>query len=249
MGPLAALIQQVGHKPGTTTCRNIRSISSNNGLAALVNKLDNLGRDMKKLRESVHAIQVGCQIYKGPHLDKDCPLNEEVKQVKEDHPGYYTKTDNRPPYGERRPSLKELLTNHQDESARRCTEIEIKQLTEELHSKGRKSEQAKVVMVEHEGPYSLNKLKNLHRISFLSDSDSEEESANDQLPLKESNPRHFTLSCNIGNLNFYAMADLGASVNVLPRNIFEYLELTNLIKTEMLVKMADMRNKSTTRNS
>ncbi|GJS81205.1 hypothetical protein Tco_0747746, partial [Tanacetum coccineum] len=103
-----------------TTCRNIRSISSNNGLAALVNKLDNLGRDMKKLKESVHAIQVGCQIYKGPHLDKDCPLNEEVKQVKE------------------------------------------------------------------------------VRISFLSDSDSQEESANDQLPLKESNPGYFTLPYTIG---------------------------------------------------
>ncbi|GJR93970.1 hypothetical protein Tco_0266144 [Tanacetum coccineum] len=39
---------------------------------------------MKKLKESVHAIQVGCQICEGPRLDKDCPLNEEVKQVKEE---------------------------------------------------------------------------------------------------------------------------------------------------------------------
>ncbi|GJS99892.1 uncharacterized mitochondrial protein-like protein [Tanacetum coccineum] len=37
-----------------TTSRNIRSSSSKDGLAALVNKLDNLGRDMKKLKESVH---------------------------------------------------------------------------------------------------------------------------------------------------------------------------------------------------
>ncbi|GJZ57842.1 hypothetical protein Tco_0613336 [Tanacetum coccineum] len=64
-----------------TTSMNIRSSSSNDGLAALVNKFHNLGRDMKKLKESVHAIQVGCQIYEGPHLDKDCPLSEEVKQV------------------------------------------------------------------------------------------------------------------------------------------------------------------------
>ncbi|GJW80228.1 hypothetical protein Tco_0144203 [Tanacetum coccineum] len=39
-----------------TTSRNTESNSSNDGLAALVNKLDNLGRDMKKLKESVHAI-------------------------------------------------------------------------------------------------------------------------------------------------------------------------------------------------
>ncbi|GJV83800.1 phospholipase-like protein, partial [Tanacetum coccineum] len=64
-----------------TTSRKIGSSSSNDGLAALVNKLDNLGRDMKKLKESVNAIQVGCQICKGPRIDKDCPLNEEVKQV------------------------------------------------------------------------------------------------------------------------------------------------------------------------
>ncbi|GJR07673.1 hypothetical protein Tco_0790325 [Tanacetum coccineum] len=66
-----------------TTSRKIRSSSSNDGLAALVDKLDNLGRDMKKLKESVHVIQVGCQICEGPHLDKDCPLNEEVKLVEE----------------------------------------------------------------------------------------------------------------------------------------------------------------------
>ncbi|GJW40697.1 hypothetical protein Tco_0066542, partial [Tanacetum coccineum] len=102
---------------------------------------------MKKLKESVHAIQVGCQICEGPHLNKDCPLNKEVKQVKEVRygefrrttpfngnnggkfhvgpPGYYTKIDNRPPYGEKRQSLEELLAKHQEESAQRSTEMEV----------------------------------------------------------------------------------------------------------------------------
>ncbi|GKE96773.1 hypothetical protein Tco_1581628 [Tanacetum coccineum] len=83
---------------GTTS----RTIRSSDGLVALV----------------------GCQICEGPHLDKDCPLNEEVKQVEElrygefgrttpfngnnkgkfrvGPPCYYTKTDNRPLYGEKR---------------------------------------------------------------------------------------------------------------------------------------------------
>ncbi|GKE44561.1 hypothetical protein Tco_1471845 [Tanacetum coccineum] len=56
-----------------TTSRNIRSSSSKDGLAALVNKLDNLGRDMKKLKESVHSIQ-------------------EVKQVEEVRYGEYRRT-------------------------------------------------------------------------------------------------------------------------------------------------------------
>ncbi|GJV09621.1 hypothetical protein Tco_1351162 [Tanacetum coccineum] len=128
-------------------------------------------------------------------------------------PGYYTKTDNRPTYGERRQSLEELLAKHQEESTRRSTKMEvwikklqekaeintrnqsaslknletqIKQLTKELHSRNTKSEQAKVVIVKHEGPCSPKKLKNLHGISFLSDS--HEENTNDQIPTKESNP-------------------------------------------------------------
>ncbi|GJR14371.1 hypothetical protein Tco_0797023 [Tanacetum coccineum] len=52
-----------------TSSGNITSNSNTDGLAAFISKLDNLGRDMKKLKENVHAIQVGCQICEGPHLD------------------------------------------------------------------------------------------------------------------------------------------------------------------------------------
>ncbi|GJW51730.1 hypothetical protein Tco_0093081 [Tanacetum coccineum] len=69
--------------PDKMTSRKIGSSRSNDGLTALVNKLDNLGRDMKKLKKSVHPIQVGCQNYEGPHLDKDYPLKKEVKQAEE----------------------------------------------------------------------------------------------------------------------------------------------------------------------
>ncbi|GJV57800.1 hypothetical protein Tco_1458805 [Tanacetum coccineum] len=54
-----------------TSSRNIESSSNSEGIAAIVSKLDNLGRDMKKLKENVHAIQVGCQNCGGAHLDKD----------------------------------------------------------------------------------------------------------------------------------------------------------------------------------
>nr|GEU81064.1 zinc knuckle CX2CX4HX4C [Tanacetum cinerariifolium] len=121
--------------------RNISNNSNTDGLAVIVSKLDNLGRDMKKLKENVHAIQVGCQICEGPHLDKECPLNEEVKQLEEvkyrefryfapfnrsngakfrmGPPRYYTRTNNRPPYWEKRPSLEKLMNKYQEESARR----------------------------------------------------------------------------------------------------------------------------------
>nr|GEU78001.1 hypothetical protein [Tanacetum cinerariifolium] len=117
----------------------IQSNSNTDGLPASVSKLDNLGRDMKKLKENVHAIQVGCQICEGAHLDKECHLNEEVKQVEEVNygefgrpapfngnnrakfhvgpPGYYPHTDSRPPYGEKKPSLEDLMNKHKEESA------------------------------------------------------------------------------------------------------------------------------------
>ncbi|GKA42391.1 reverse transcriptase domain-containing protein [Tanacetum coccineum] len=61
-----------------------------------------------------------------------------------------------------------------------------------------------------------------------------------QLPPKELSPGSFTLPYTIGSLNLYAMADLGASVNIMPRSMFNHLKLTNLKKTYMLVEMADM---------
>ncbi|GJY56982.1 zinc knuckle CX2CX4HX4C containing protein [Tanacetum coccineum] len=221
-----------------TTRRNIGNSSSKDRLAALVNKLDNMGRDMKKLKESVHAIQVGCQISEGPHLDKDCPLNEEVKQVEEVRYGelrrttpfngnnggkfhvgplgYYTKIDNHSPYGKKRQSLEELLAKHQEESARRIT-------------------------TDH-GTSGLNKL---YGVSFISRPESETpEVLQHQLAPKELNPGSFTLPCMIGKFNFYAMADLGASINVMPRSIFKHLHLTNLKKTNMLCEMADMSKKA-----
>ncbi|GKF43947.1 hypothetical protein Tco_0130499, partial [Tanacetum coccineum] len=122
-----------------TSNRNIESSSNSEGIAAIVSKLDNPGRDIKKLKENMHAIQVGCQNYGGAHLDKGCPLNKEVKSIKETKygdfgspspfsngakyrvgpPTYYICINNRPPFREKRPSLEELMNKHLEESTRR----------------------------------------------------------------------------------------------------------------------------------
>ncbi|GJR67684.1 hypothetical protein Tco_0013749 [Tanacetum coccineum] len=126
-------------KPGNESTSN-----KTEGMAAIVNKLENLGRDMKKLKESVHAIQVGYQNCEGVHLDKDCPLNEEVKSIEEAKYGefrcplpfsneakyrvgplgYYTRIDNRQPFGEKKPTLEELMNKHLEESTQRRAEME-----------------------------------------------------------------------------------------------------------------------------
>ncbi|GJU04134.1 putative reverse transcriptase domain-containing protein, partial [Tanacetum coccineum] len=88
-------------------------------------------------------------------------------------------------------------------------------------------------------------LNKLHGVSFISRPESDTpEVLQDQLTPKELNPGSFTLPCTIGKFNFYAMDDLGASINVIPRSIFEHLRLTNLKKTNMLCEMADMSKKA-----
>ncbi|GJX84876.1 hypothetical protein Tco_0335650 [Tanacetum coccineum] len=89
---------------------NISSSSDTDGLTAVISKLDNLGHDMKKLKENVHAIQVGCQICKGPHLDKECP------------PGYYTRIDNQTYSGEKKPNLVETINKYMEEATKRQAE-------------------------------------------------------------------------------------------------------------------------------
>ncbi|GJY46654.1 zinc knuckle CX2CX4HX4C containing protein, partial [Tanacetum coccineum] len=167
-----------------TSSRNISNSSNTDGLAAIVSKLDNLGRVMKKLKENVHVIQVGCQICEGPHLDKECPLNKEVKLMKEVKYGEF---------GLPAPF------NGSNGAKFRVAQNEEERTTEVLQC---------------------------------------------QLPPKELNSGNFILPCTIGNFNFYVMADLGASVDVMPRNIFEYLRLANLRKTNILVEMADMTKKA-----
>ncbi|GJU92352.1 reverse transcriptase domain-containing protein [Tanacetum coccineum] len=113
------------------------SSSSSEGIAAIVNKLENLGRDMKKLKENVHAIQVGCQICEGAHLDKDCPFYEEIKSMEEVKYGEFgrpfpinNRNDGRfnkggydhPSSGERRPNLTEIINKYIEEASKRHTE-------------------------------------------------------------------------------------------------------------------------------
>ncbi|GJW92732.1 hypothetical protein Tco_0170285 [Tanacetum coccineum] len=92
----------------------------------------------------MHAIQVGFQNSRRAHLDKYCPFNEEVKRVEEANYGefgrpspfsnrakyhvgplgYYTRIDNRSSFGEKRPSLEELMNKQLVESTQRRDEME-----------------------------------------------------------------------------------------------------------------------------
>ena len=117
-----------------------RSIAGNSdGITLITNKLEGLGREMQKLKESVHAIQVGCEICEGPYLAKDFPLKEDdgkTEEVKygEGRPfqsynsnGYRTGPSgyNRQPFGERRSSLEDTINKYLEDSKKRQEEQDI----------------------------------------------------------------------------------------------------------------------------
>src|SRR6185295_17918475 len=61
-----------------------------------------------------------------------------------------------------------------------------------------------------------------------------------QLPAKREDPGMFTIPIVIGDNKFdKAMLDLGASINVLPSSIYESLALGPLIKTGIVIQLAD----------
>ncbi|GJR68909.1 putative ribonuclease H-like domain-containing protein [Tanacetum coccineum] len=69
------------------TSSKTRSTKTSDRLAAIKAQLNNLGKEIKKVNEKVYAAQVGCELCKGPHYTKDCPLKEEGKTLEE---AYYT---------------------------------------------------------------------------------------------------------------------------------------------------------------
>ncbi|GJW42445.1 phospholipase-like protein [Tanacetum coccineum] len=275
------------------------SNGSLDGIATIANKLDSLGRDMKKLKENVHVIQVGCETFRGSHLDKECPLRP---------PRYYTRMDNQPLSGERKLSLTEFITKYMEESAKK----EVKALTREVEGRttGTKIGECKAIFTKDGLPlytpfyYSTEEIEYFYVNSSFSDEETQEEIEEveeieeavahhgptprkvipselsivsyyvapyepsipfarllqqhaeealvhktmeslkesrtlenedvkmstecsailqNELPLIKQDPRSFILPYSIGILTFNALADLGASVSIMPLSMFKRL--------------------------
>ncbi|GJY82262.1 retrovirus-related pol polyprotein from transposon TNT 1-94 [Tanacetum coccineum] len=122
------------------TSSKARSTETSDGLAAIQAQLNNLGREIKKVNEKVYAAQVGCELCKGPHYTKDCPLKEEGNTLEEAYytqfgapyqpggqyraagPGFYQRNNGNSSYPDRRQTLEESLTKFMAESAKRHEE-------------------------------------------------------------------------------------------------------------------------------
>ncbi|GJT81698.1 BYPASS-related protein [Tanacetum coccineum] len=124
-------------------------------------------------------------------------------------PGYYIRMENRPPVGEKRPSLEELMNKHLEESMRIRTEME-EWAANEINSPS--LDQCKAVYADKKTSLDNGR----HEISIAFSICTQIVQTNDvspkimpcQLQPKELNPGKYTLPCTIGSLNFYAMMDL-----------------------------------------
>ncbi|GJW64270.1 hypothetical protein Tco_0116154 [Tanacetum coccineum] len=103
-------------------------------------QLNNLGREIKKVNEKVYVAQVGCELCKGPHYTKDCPLKKEGKTLEEAYytqfgvpfqqggqyrataPGLYQRNNANLLCQERRQSMEESLSKFVNESTKRHEE-------------------------------------------------------------------------------------------------------------------------------
>ncbi|GJU32813.1 reverse transcriptase domain-containing protein [Tanacetum coccineum] len=222
-----------------STSRNIKSNSSNDGLADLVNKLDaKFVKDLTSTR-IVPSMRLLNKWKRSDmeNLDEQHPLTEVMEEN-------FVSTEMEVWIKKLKENAKINMRN-QDASLKNL-ETQIEQLTKEIHSDktlDSSSEQIKTITADQETS-GLNKL---HGVSFISDPESDAtEVLQHQLPRKELNPGNFTLPCTIGKFIFYGLG--------LPRGLvlmvmtwcllFEHLHLTNLRKTNMLCEMADMSKKA-----
>ncbi|GJS12712.1 MAK10-like protein [Tanacetum coccineum] len=161
----------------SSTSRNIRSSSSKDGLAALV----------------------GCQICEGPHLDKDCPLNKEVKQVEVVRYGEFGRTK---PFngnnGGRQTLTKTKSQNHHNEIIQGL-KSRVKTLAKEAVTKIDNNKDCKAIFTNDGAPlytpfyYSLEEIEYfLANFGFSDDDELNNVTSIPEEDLKQTSPKQIT---------------------------------------------------------
>ncbi|GJX67843.1 retrotransposon protein, putative, ty3-gypsy subclass [Tanacetum coccineum] len=209
-------------------------------------------------------------------IQRYCPPFKMAKQLEEIHnfkqegpPGYYKRTDNQPPFGERKPSLTEIITKYIEESAKKEVEHEewLRKLQESTNfsdeEETEKLKEIKDVIAKYEPTCQKVKPSNLPVVSFyvtpyelpipfprrleqhvvealVHKAIESLKKMKNQLPSKEQDPGSFTLPCSIGKLTFNTLADLGESISLMPLLMFKRLGIGGLKPINMTIEMADI---------
>jgi hypothetical protein len=86
----------------------------------------------------------------------------------------------------------------------------------------------------------LNKKKPLPSVEVMRLTEECSAAILNQLPEKKKDPWNPTISCSIGTQQFdQALCDLGASVNVMPKVVYDKLNHNSLSPTTMCLQLAD----------
>ncbi|GJX47644.1 DNA-directed DNA polymerase [Tanacetum coccineum] len=244
-----------------------RSTETSEELATIQAQLNNLGREIKKVNEKVYAAKVGCEQCKGPHYTKDFPLKEYCKTLEEAYYtqfgapfqqggqyraaalGFYQRNNANPSYQERRQSMEESLRKFMNESAKRHEEKSnlIKEIRASTNAAIRNQGDSIKTSEIQIGQMSKTTLEAditlIRRIGSSHYAVSAQQNRalhiDNSIPRKEKDPGSFTLPCYINNVCFdNALADLGASVSVMPLSTYLNLGLGELAHTKLTVELA-----------
>ncbi|GJR34814.1 mitochondrial proton/calcium exchanger protein-like protein isoform X1 [Tanacetum coccineum] len=213
-----------------------RSTETSDGLAAIQAQLNNLGREIKKVNEKVYAAQVGWG-------------------YRATAPGFYQRNNANPSYQERRQSMEETLSKFMGESAKRHEENsnlikEIRASTNAaIRNQGASIKTLEIQIGDHVKSISTTVEADASSIRHIGSSQYAVSTGqntygalhiNKSIPRKEKDPGSFTLPCYINNVCFdNALADIGASVSVMPLSTYLNLRLGELTHTKLTVELAD----------
>nr|GEW50475.1 hypothetical protein [Tanacetum cinerariifolium] len=230
-----------------------RSTETSDGLAAIQEQFNNLGREIKKVNEKVYAAQVGCEQCNGPCYTKDYLLKLERKTLEE---AYYTlsmeDTLSKFVLLERGfgslPSSTEAILRDQFNSisttikANSCPICHIGS-SEYAVSTGRnrtlmyETIKMTILFPSHLNGYYYKEKNGSYGPQFLK----AYSEASQSIPRKEKDQGSFTLPCFIHNVCFDStFVDLGASVSVIPLSTYLNLGLGELAHTKLTVELEDM---------
>ncbi|GJU04194.1 mitochondrial proton/calcium exchanger protein-like protein isoform X1 [Tanacetum coccineum] len=242
-----------------------RSTETSDGLAAIQAQLNNLGREIKKVNEKVYAAQVGCEQCKGGGYRATAPgfyqrnnVNpsyQERRQSMEDTLSKFM-SESAKRHEENSNLIKEIRAStdaaiRNQGASIKTLEIQIGQMSKVLQERGFGSlpsstetnsrDHVKSISTIVEADTSLICYKKGSYGPKFSKAYSYGASHIDKsIPQKKKDPGSFTLPCYINNVCFdNALADLGASVSVMPLSTYLNLGLGKLAHTKLTVELAD----------
>ncbi|GKB88928.1 reverse transcriptase domain-containing protein, partial [Tanacetum coccineum] len=121
----------------------------------------------------------------------------------------------------------------------KALKIQVRQMSIELHEKLSRDLRSSTVIKPRVDDETISTSVETDKPSICRIDASQYALLGKALPRKEKDLGSFTLACFIKNMCYKALADLGASVSVMPYSIYTTLGLGDLIPTKLIIELAD----------